>query len=89
MNKTDVINAYSQLGIRDVTVYAMKGWDSNINPLTTITPEQGVYNLTILEEPQFRSLLGTLNLADGYDNEMRNINFLSLCRCLHLWSNSD
>ena len=74
MNKTDVINAYSQLGIRDVTVYAMKGWDSNINPLTTITPEQGVYNLTILEEPQFRSLLGTLNLADGYDNEMRNIN---------------
>ena len=74
MNKTDVINAYSQLGIRDVTVYAMKGWDSNINPLTTITPEQGVYNLTILEEPQFRSLLGALNLADGYDNEMRNIN---------------
>lgn len=74
MNKTDVINAYSQLGIRDVTVYAMKGWDSNINPLTTITPEQGVYNLTILEEPQFRNLLGTLNLADGYDSEMRNIN---------------
>ena len=74
MNKTDIINAYSQLGIKDVTVYAMKGWDSNINPLTTIGPEQGVYNLTILEEPQFRRLLSSLHLTESYDNEMRNIN---------------
>lgn len=74
MNKTDIINAYSQLGIRDVTVYVMKGWDSHINPLTTISPEQGVYNLTVLEEPQFKRLLASLQLADGYDNELRNIN---------------
>ena len=74
MNKTDIINAYSQLGIKDVTVYAMKGWDSNINPLTTIGPEQGVYNLTILEEAQFRRLLSSLHLTESYDNEMRNIN---------------
>ncbi len=74
MNKSDIINAYSQLGIRDVTVYVMKGWDSHINPLTTISPEQGVYNLTVLEEPQFKRLLSSLHLADGFDNELRNIN---------------
>lgn len=74
MNKSDIINAYSQLGIRDVTVYVMKGWDSHINPLTTISPEQGVYNLTVLEEMQFKRLLSSLHLADGFDNELRNIN---------------
>ncbi|HBO39138.1 MAG TPA: hypothetical protein DD638_10815 [Pasteurellaceae bacterium] len=72
MNKEEITSAYHRLGIEDVTVYVLEGWDYNISPFTTITHDQGVYNLVKLDEEQFKRLLFSLPVSDY--NDMKDLN---------------